>query len=71
MYTDGHTRPHTPAQLFTIPEVAQLLSCSTRSVKRWIAAGLPVVHLGAGQRDRRVSETDLEAWVEARKVAGQ
>ena len=64
MYALSHTN------LLTIPEVARLLSCSTRTVKRRIADGsLPVVHVGTGQRDRRVSEADLAAWIEARREA--
>jgi excisionase family DNA binding protein len=70
MHTHGHTYSHTAERLLTFPEVAERLSCSTRSVSRWItAAGLPVIHLGSGQRSKRVSEADLAAWIESRKAA--
>jgi excisionase family DNA binding protein len=63
-----HTAAHT-TRLLTIPDAARLLSVSPRSVKRWIAAGsFPVVRLGERQRDRRVPEAELVAWVEARKA---
>lgn len=55
--------------LLQIPEVAALLSCSTRTVKNRITSGeLPVVRLDDGQRSVRVSMLDLADFIEARKV---
>lgn len=46
---------------YTVAQVATLLAVSTRSVRRWIAAGdLPTHRFG---RQVRISETDLRAFV--------
>lgn len=55
------------ATLLTIPEAARRLAVSTRTVKRRLQDGsLPTVRLGDGQRDRRISEAALVAFIEAR-----
>ena len=54
-------------KLHTISNAARLVSVHPRTIKNWIAAGtLPVVRLGDGQRDRRVREADLLAFIDAR-----
>jgi excisionase family DNA binding protein len=56
------------SQLLTLPEVAERLRISTRTVKRWIAAGsLPIVRVSASPYGRRVSVADLDAYVAARR----
>jgi excisionase family DNA binding protein len=55
-------------RLLTLATVAQQLGVSVRQVRRHVDAAfdpLPVVQLGP--RSRRVSPTDLEAWVNRRR----
>ena len=55
-------------QLLLISIVAERMALSERSVRTLIALGkLPVVRVGA--RAVRVLETDLEAFIAARRVA--
>ena len=50
--------------LLTISQVADLLTCSTRHVRRLIADGrLPVVAIGTGRKGDRIDPADLEAYV--------
>jgi excisionase family DNA binding protein len=57
-------------QLLTVPEVARRLSVSTRTVKRRIQDGsLPVVLLHGGPTGRRVTESDLAAFIESRRAS--
>lgn len=51
-------------KLLTIANVADHLSCSTRHVRRIIAAGeMPVVAIGSGSRGDRVREEDLGSYI--------
>jgi excisionase family DNA binding protein len=52
------------ARLLTLPEVAEYLSVSPRTVRRLIGRGLPCVRLG---RVVRFRPADLLRFVEARK----
>jgi excisionase family DNA binding protein len=49
-------------RFYTVAEVADLLAISTRSVRRWIAAGELLVHKFG--RRVRISEIDLRVFVE-------
>jgi excisionase family DNA binding protein len=56
--------------LLKVPEAARLLSVHPRTVKEWIKSGkLPVVHLHDGPTGRRVSESDLLAFIESRRAS--
>lgn len=51
-------------QLHTVDEVAAILGVSTRSIYDWIKAGaLPAKRLGPGRRLIRISQADLEAFL--------
>jgi excisionase family DNA binding protein len=54
----------------TVPEVADRLSVSVRTVRRRIDLGeIPAVRLGSGpQPPVRVDPADLEAWLSAHKL---
>ena len=53
--------PSRPQRQLTIPDIAQRLQVSTKTVRRWIDAGaLPVHRLG---RLLRVSEQDLAVFL--------
>jgi excisionase family DNA binding protein len=57
-----------PPQLLVIEEVARRLALSIRTVRTLIALGkLPVIRVGA--RAIRIAESDLAAFIEARRVA--
>ena len=48
-------------RLYAVDDVAEQLGVSTKTVRRWIAAGeLPVHRLG---RQLRISEADLVAFI--------
>jgi excisionase family DNA binding protein len=52
---------HPIARFYTVEQVADLLVVSTRSVRRWIAAGDLLAHkIG---RAVRISEIDLKAFL--------
>jgi excisionase family DNA binding protein len=52
-------------RFYSIDAVAELLGVSTKTVRRWIAAGdLPVHRLG---RQLRISEADLAAFIALRR----
>lgn len=54
--------PDSEIRLYTITQVADLLSMSTRTVYRWIKAGkLPIVRLG---RRVRIRHGDVVALIE-------
>jgi excisionase family DNA binding protein len=57
------SKPITP--FYTVAQVAELLVVSTRSVRRWIAAGELFAHKFG--RQIRISELDLRAFVEWRR----
>lgn len=61
-------KPASPAivpALFSVPEVADLLKVSTKTVRRWINQGDLAVHrLG---RQIRISEPDLVAFIRTRR----
>ena len=62
--TLGATR-RKPEQYFSIATVAEQLEVSTRTIRRWIAAGdLAVHHVG---RQIRISETDLSIFLALRR----
>jgi excisionase family DNA binding protein len=55
-------------KLLTVAEVAEYLSVSDQTVRRWIKEKkLPAFKL---DRELRVRESDLEAFLEARRVQG-
>jgi len=54
-------------RFYTVEQVANLLSVSQRSVRRWIAARELLAHKFG--RQVRISEIDLRAFVDWRKAA--
>jgi excisionase family DNA binding protein len=58
------TKPLT--RFYTVSQVANLLAVSSRSVRRWIAAGELLAHKFG--RQVRISEGDLRAFVEWRRA---
>jgi excisionase family DNA binding protein len=58
------TKPLT--RFYTVSQVAALLAVSSRSVRRWIAAGELLAHKFG--RQVRISEIDLRAFVEWRRA---
>jgi excisionase family DNA binding protein len=54
------------ARFYTVAQVADLLAVSTRSIRRWIAAGELLAHKFG--RQVRISEIDLRAFVEWRRT---
>jgi len=58
------TKPLT--RFYTVSQVAALLAISSRSVRRWIAAGELLAHKFG--RQVRISEIDLRAFVEWRRA---
>ena len=52
-------------RLYAVDDVAEQLGVSSKTVRRWIAAGeLPVHHFG---RQLRISEADLAAFIAQRR----
>ena len=63
--TDRRGRACEAIKFFTIDEVAEMLSVSTRTVRRWIDRGELVAHrFGAAVR---ISEADLRAFLALRR----
>ena len=58
MKTDQHK---SPIKFYTIPQIAQCVDASTRSVRRWIEKGLLVAHRINGLV--RISEADFQAFL--------
>jgi excisionase family DNA binding protein len=54
-------------RFYTVAQVAELLAVSTRSVRRWIAAGELSAHKFG--RQVRISEINLKAFVDWHPVA--
>ena len=55
-----------PDEVLTVQEVAQQMKVSERTVRNWIEKeGLRAFLIG--KRGYRVAQSDLNAWVEARK----
>lgn len=57
-------------RLLTLKEVAELTGLSIRTLYDRLApeGDIPVVRMGTGRRPRvRVKESDLEAWIDARR----
>jgi len=53
-------------KMLTIGEVAERIRVNEKTVRNWIASGeLPAFPIG--KRGYRISETDLRAFIEARK----
>lgn len=50
------------SRFFTITQIAELLSVSTRTVRRWVACGELLAHKFSGLV--RVSELDLRTFLE-------
>ncbi len=51
---------------YTLPEIAEKLKVSRRTVYRWVQAGeLPAYKLGG---EFRITERDLEKFLEARRI---
>jgi prophage regulatory protein len=57
------------SKLLTEREVAQILSISTRTLRRWIAEGDAPRPIQMPGRDPRWREKDVEAWINRRPVA--
>ena len=58
------------ARLLTVHEAALRLRCSTPTVYRRIAAGeLPATRLGNGPAALRISERELEVWLERNRTS--
>ena len=56
------------SELLTTRELAELWSCSTKSINRLrLQSGLPSLKLGHSLRFRR---SDIEAWLEAQQPGG-
>ena len=56
-------------RLFTVAEVAEYLSISEQTLRRWINEGtLTAIKLG---RELRIAESDLQAFLEARRTTGE
>lgn len=54
---------------YTTKQVAQILGVTALSVRRWIKAGLlQAIYLGDIKREYRVSEADLQKFIDSRKV---
>lgn len=63
-------RPGTHDRLYTIQSVAQWLTVTDKTVRRWITDGqLPSVRLGP--RTLRVRESDVESFIEKRSIGGE
>jgi len=62
------TAPAASLRFLTITQVADALSVSVRTVRRWIKSGVLPVHLIEGIL--RVSEVDLAAFLAIRRQAG-
>ncbi|AWB07302.1 excisionase (plasmid) [Azospirillum humicireducens] len=59
--------PSRPAALLTIPDVADRLQVSIKSVRRWIVSGdLPTVRLG---RQIRIQPKDLDIFLRQRWIS--
>lgn len=58
-----------PAELFTVAEIAKFDSCSERTIRRAIAAGLlAAIRIGPGGRLLRVSREAHEAYRRAGSI---
>ena len=56
--------PSRPAALLTIPDVAERLQVSIKTIRRWIASGdLPTVRLGS---QIRIQPKDLDIFLRQR-----
>jgi excisionase family DNA binding protein len=55
-----------PLRFFTVRDIAESLDVSTRTVRRWINAGLLQAHRIGGVL--RVSEADLMGFLAARRT---
>jgi excisionase family DNA binding protein len=56
-------------RLYTIAEIAEYLSMTQDTIRRWIKEGqMPAIKL---DRELRVKESDLEAFLEARRIKGE
>ncbi|PWC55382.1 hypothetical protein TSH7_28500 [Azospirillum sp. TSH7] len=59
--------PSRPAALLTIPEVAERLQVSIKTIRRWIASGdLPTVRLGS---QIRIQPKDLDIFLRQRWIS--
>jgi len=56
-------------KFYTVEELAKLFKVSGETVRVWIRSGdLPAYRLG--QRELRVSQEDLDAFLKSRRVTG-
>lgn len=54
---------------YTLDEVAERLRVNRRTIGRWVADGaLPVIRLSAAKGSVRVAESDLVAFLDARRT---
>ncbi|PGH58981.1 excisionase [Azospirillum palustre] len=59
--------PSRPAALLTIPDVAERLQVSIKTIRRWIASGdLPTVRLGS---QIRIQPKDLDIFLRQRWIS--
>ena len=54
--------PKSMTRFFTVTQISEMLGISTRSVRRWVAAGELLAH--KFRRQVRVSEIDLLAFLQ-------
>ena len=57
--------PSLPPKFYTIPDVAELLKVSTKTIRRWIDDGELAVH--RFNRRIRISESDLSDFIRRRR----
>jgi excisionase family DNA binding protein len=60
MHMNSHRHPGNEIRFFTIPQVAERLNVSTRTIRRWIANDALVVHRFEGVV--RLAESDLKLF---------
>lgn len=64
MTLDQKTGVPNSLDLYTVAEIAVILSVSRKSVFTWISQGLlPAIRLGPGQRLLRIRRNDLEDFI--------
>jgi excisionase family DNA binding protein len=54
--------PKTMTRFYTVVQISEMLGVSTRSVRRWIAAGELLAH--KFRRQVRIAEIDLQAFLQ-------
>jgi len=68
MSTDTNIMPRHPLPaLLTIPQTAEHLQVSSKTIRRWIEVGDLIAHRFG--RQWRISEPDLQAFIRTRREA--